>query len=58
MTPAAYPAPVLVGVIAFEFMVAGEDICLNRHPWWGPPKSGYDDTCSGLIDEWMHPRLP
>ena len=33
-----YPALVLVGAIAFEFMVAGEDICLDRHPWWGPPE--------------------
>jgi hypothetical protein len=48
----------LVGVIGVAYMINGEEICLDRHPWWGPPESGYDGSCSGHIYEWMHPRSP
>ena len=48
----------LVGVIGVAYMINGEEICLDRHPWWGPPESGYDDSCSGHIYERMHPRSP
>jgi hypothetical protein len=48
----------IVGFIGFQIMVAGEEICLDRHPWWGPPESGYNDSCSGHIYERMHPRSP
>ena len=48
----------LVGVIGVAYMINGEQICLDRHPWWGPPESGYDDSCSGHIYERMHPRSP
>jgi hypothetical protein len=30
-------------------MINDEEICLDRHPWWGPPESGNDDSCSGHI---------
>jgi hypothetical protein len=30
----------LVGVIGVAYMINGEEICLDRHPWWGPPESG------------------
>jgi len=29
------------------FLVMGEDICLDRSPWWGPPESGTNEECSG-----------
>ena len=46
------------GVIVFGVMVAGEEICLDRHPWWGPPSSGYDDSCSGHMYQGRHPESP
>ena len=44
----------IVGFIVSAYMINGEEICLDRRPWWGPPESGYDDlapaTCtSGCI---------
>lgn len=48
----------LVGVIGVAYMINGEEICLDRHPWWGPPSSGYDDSCSGHIYERRHPGSP
>ena len=48
----------LVYVIVVGYMVNGEEICPDRHPWWGPPESGYDDSCSGHIYERMHRRSP
>jgi hypothetical protein len=48
----------LVGVIVFGVMVSGEEICLDRHPWWGPPSSGYADSCSGQMYQWRHPASP
>ena len=39
---------VLLGVIAFEYLVNGEVICLDRHPWWGPPNDpNVYTSCSG-----------
>ena len=26
-----------------SYMINGEEVCLDRHPWWGPPESGNDD---------------
>jgi hypothetical protein len=48
----------LVGVIGVAYMINGEEICLDRHPWWGPPESGNDDSCSGHIYERRHPGSP
>jgi hypothetical protein len=53
----ALAAP-LVSVIGVAYMINGEEICLDRHPWWGPPESGSDDSCSGHIYERRHPRPP
>ena len=39
----------LVGVIGVAYLINGEEVCLDRHPWWGPPESGNDDSCSGHI---------
>jgi hypothetical protein len=48
----------IVGFIFSAYMINGEEICLDRRPWWGPPESGYDDSCSGHIYERMHQRSP
>jgi hypothetical protein len=48
----------LVGVIGVAYMINGEEICLDRHPWWGPPESGNDDSCSGHIYERRHAGAP
>jgi hypothetical protein len=48
----------IVGFIVSAYMINGEEICLDRRPWWGPPESGYDNSCSGHIYERMHPRSP
>jgi hypothetical protein len=48
----------LVGVIGVAYMINGEEICLDRHPWWGAPGSGSDDSCSGHIYERRHPGSP
>ena len=48
----------LVGVIGVAYMINGEEICLDHHPWWGPRSSGYDDSCSGHIYERRHLGSP
>ena len=48
----------IVGFIVSAYMINGEEICLDRHPWWGPPESGDDASCSGHMYERMHPRSP
>ena len=48
----------IVGFIVSAYMINGEEICLDRRPWWGPLESGYDNSCSGHIYERMHPRSP
>ena len=35
----------LVGVISVAYMINGEEICLDRHPGWGPPESGTNAEC-------------
>jgi hypothetical protein len=46
---------VLLGVIAFEYLVNGEVICLDRHPWWGPPNDpNVYTSCSGHWYERHH----
>ena len=48
----------LDGVICVAYMINGEENCLDRHPWWGPASSGYDDSCSGHIYERRHLGSP
>jgi hypothetical protein len=40
------------GFVSFLYLAAGEWICLDRQPVWGPPENpeAYTD-CSGHIDE-------
>ena len=46
---------VLLGVIAFGYLVTGEEICLDRHPWWGPPNDpNVYTSCSGHWYERHH----
>lgn len=46
---------VLMSVIAFGFTVSGEEICLDRHPWWGPPNDpNVYKSCPGHIYERLH----
>ena len=40
----------LIGFVGL-WLAAGEWICLDRRPWWGPPESGVNTDCSGHIDE-------
>jgi hypothetical protein len=28
----------------------------ERHPWWGPPERGIDDSCAGYIYEGMQSK--
>jgi hypothetical protein len=45
----------LVGVIFVGYMVNGEEICLDRHPWWGPPNDpNVYTSCSGHWYERHH----
>ena len=44
----------LVGVIGVAYMINGEEICLDRHPWWGPPTDPTSE-CSGLWYADKHP---
>ena len=44
----------LVGVIGVAYMINGEEICLDRHPWWGPPTDPYSE-CSGFSWAEKHP---
>jgi hypothetical protein len=47
-----------LSLITFFFWVMnlglGEEICFDRHPWWGPPEDP-DSTCSGLWYADKHP---
>jgi hypothetical protein len=43
----------LVGVIGVAYMINGEEICLDRHPWWGPPEDP-TSTCAGHFYESTH----
>jgi hypothetical protein len=44
-----------IGFVVFEFMVAGEEICLDRHPWWGAPNDpNVYTSCSGHWYERHH----
>jgi hypothetical protein len=46
---------VLLGVIAFGYLVNGEEICLDRRPWWGPPNDpNVYTSCSGHWYERHH----
>jgi hypothetical protein len=42
----------LMAFVTVMWLAAGEDICLDRKPWWGPPKDpNVYTTCSGHIYE-------
>jgi hypothetical protein len=42
----------LIGFIVFLGLAAGEEICLDRWPWWGPPENpDVYSSCSGHIYE-------
>jgi hypothetical protein len=43
----------LVGFIVVVGMAAGEYICFDRHPWWGPPEDP-TSTCAGHFYESTH----
>jgi hypothetical protein len=44
--------PVSAWRLFFTSMVTGEDICLDRKPWWGPPNDpDVYITCSGPMYE-------
>ena len=43
----------LLGAIVILSLAAGEEICLDRSPWWGPPENS-DSTCSGHMYERRH----
>ena len=41
-----------VAFITVMWLVAGEEICLDRKPWWGPPNDpNVYTSCSGHIYE-------
>jgi hypothetical protein len=43
---------ILLNIIVAHGLVAGEYICLDRRPVWGPPENPEVYTsCSGHIDE-------
>jgi hypothetical protein len=42
----------LVALFAVMTLAASEDICLDRKPWWGPPKDpNVYTSCSGHMWE-------
>jgi hypothetical protein len=42
----------LVAFVTVMWLAAGEDICLDRKPWWGPPTDpNVYTSCSGHIYE-------
>ena len=42
----------LVAFFAVMMLAVDEDICLDRKPWWGPPKDpNVYTTCSGHMYE-------
>jgi hypothetical protein len=47
----------LVGVITVFVLDAGEYICLDRRPWWGPPEDP-NTSCAGYIYLARHPEAP
>jgi hypothetical protein len=42
--------------IVSALLINGEEICLDRSPWWGPPTAGSDPDCSGHIYERLQKR--
>jgi hypothetical protein len=54
-------ALLFIGFVGFRYVAAGEEICTDRWPWWGPPENP-DTTCSGHIYErlrkWGGPPRP
>ena len=46
----------IVGFIVIMGLFTGEYLCSGRHPWWGPPESGADDSCAGYIYEGRRER--
>ena len=47
----------LIGFIVFLGLATGEEICLDRWPWWGPPENpDVYSSCSGHIYERLQKR--
>jgi len=45
----------LVGFIVVVGIFTGEELCLDRHPWWGPPNDpNVYTSCSGHWYERHH----
>jgi hypothetical protein len=42
---------VLVSGCAIMWLAAGEELCLDRKPWWGPPTSTSDPDCTGHMNQ-------
>jgi hypothetical protein len=45
-------------VITVARFAAWEEICLGRHPWWGPPEPGVDNGCQGAMYERRQLGIP
>jgi hypothetical protein len=47
----------LIGFGGYLYLAAGEEICLDRWPWWGPPENpDVYSTCSGHVYERLRER--
>jgi hypothetical protein len=44
---------VVIGFLGIMYLAAGEDICFDRHRWWGPPEDP-TSTCAGHFYESRH----
>jgi hypothetical protein len=50
-------ALLFIGFVGFLYLGAGEEICLDRWPWWGPPENpDVYSSCSGHIYERLRER--
>jgi hypothetical protein len=47
-------ALLLIGFLWIVNLGLEEDICFDRHPWWGPPEDP-NSSCSGLWYADKHP---
>jgi hypothetical protein len=47
-------ALMLIGFLWIVNQGLEEDICFDRHPWWGPPEDP-NSSCSGLWYADKHP---
>ena len=44
---------IVIGFLGIMYLGLGEDICFDRHPWWGPPEDP-TSTCAGHFYESRH----